>query len=202
MAEAPRNRQKNVTGSGNGVHKRGEGLGTGPVGSGSGMGNGSGSGGPKRSGGGLGIIGLIVVLLLGGGGGLGALLGGSGGSSDGGASSGSTAGSSAGGDLISSVAQVALGSGFGSSAFSQVSGTSSAWVDGANTGKLNTEVAKEARARYTELLGDGKDTVTIMVYMCGTDLESKYGMATNDLNEMASATLSDKVNIIAYTGGC
>ena len=202
MAEAPRNRQKNVTGSGNGVHKRGEGLGTGPVGSGSGMGNGSGSGGPKRSGGGLGIIGLIVVLLLGGGGGLGALLGGSGGSSDGGASSGSTAGSSAGGDLISSVAQVAFGSGFGSSAFSQVSGTSSAWVDGANTGKLNTEVAKEARARYTELLGDGKDTVTIMVYMCGTDLESKYGMATNDLNEMASATLSDKVNIIAYTGGC
>jgi hypothetical protein len=41
-----------------------------------------------------------------------------------------------------------------------------------------------------------------MVYMCGTDLESKYGMGTSDLSEMAAATLSDKVNIIVYTGGC
>ena len=40
-----------------------------------------------------------------------------------------------------------------------------------------------------------------MVYMCGADLESKYSMATSDLNEMASATLSDNVNIIVYTGG-
>ena len=200
MAETPRSRQKNVTGSGSGVHKRGEGLGTGPVGSGSGMGGGSGSGGPQRSGGGgkLGLIIAVVVMLLGGGGGLGAFLGG--GSSDGGSSSSGSG--SLGGDLISTVAQTALGGGFGSSAFSQVSGTSSAWVGSANTGKLNTEVAAEARARYTDILGDGKDTVTIMVYMCGTDLESKYGMATNDLKEMAAATISDKVNIIAYTGGC
>ena len=41
-----------------------------------------------------------------------------------------------------------------------------------------------------------------MVYMCGTDLESKYGMATADLNEMKAATISDKINIIVYTGGC
>ncbi|MBP3294949.1 MAG: peptidase C11, partial [Lachnospiraceae bacterium] len=194
MAETPRRREKNVTGSGNGVHKRGEGLGTGPVGSGSGMGNGSGSGGPQRSGGGgrLGLIIAVVVMLLGGGGGLGAFLGG-GSSSDGG---------STGGDLISTVAQSALSGGLGNGALNQLSGISSSWGEDANTGKLNNEVAAEARARYTEILGDGKDTVTIMVYMCGTDLESKYGMATNDLKEMSDATLSDQVNIIAYTGGC
>ena len=42
---------------------------------------------------------------------------------------------------------------------------------------------------------------TIMVYMCGTDLESNYGMATSDINEMLHADLSDKVNIIVETGG-
>ncbi len=71
-----------------------------------------------------------------------------------------------------------------------------------NTGRLNTSVAKGARAKRTKILGNGKDTVTIMVYMCGTDLESRSGMASNDLAEMAQATASDKVNILIYTGGC
>ena len=44
--------------------------------------------------------------------------------------------------------------------------------------------------------------VTIMVYMCGTDLESKYGMATNDLSEMLKASFGDNVKIIVLTGGC
>ena len=50
--------------------------------------------------------------------------------------------------------------------------------------------------------GGGRDTVTVMVYMCGTDLESKYGMGTSDLTEMTKARLSDKVNVIVETGGC
>ena len=67
---------------------------------------------------------------------------------------------------------------------------------------VNTTVATEARAKRTTIKGDGTDVVTIMVYMCGTDLESKYGMATNDLNEMLHATLNDdNVNIIVETGG-
>ena len=41
-----------------------------------------------------------------------------------------------------------------------------------------------------------------MIYMCGTDLESKYGMATSDLTEMVKANLSDKVSVIVETGGC
>lgn len=57
------------------------------------------------------------------------------------------------------------------------------------------------RTRRTEILGGGRDVFTIMIYMCGTDLESQYGMGTADLNEMLHATISDKVNIIVETGG-
>ncbi len=57
------------------------------------------------------------------------------------------------------------------------------------------------RTRRTEILGNGRDVFTIMIYMCGTDLESNYGMATADLNEMLHANISDKVNIIVETGG-
>ncbi|MBQ3405213.1 MAG: peptidase C11, partial [Oscillospiraceae bacterium] len=59
-----------------------------------------------------------------------------------------------------------------------------------------------ARAKRTVITGNGQDTVTIMVYMCGTDLESKYGMGTSDINEMASADIGKNVNIIVFTGGC
>ena len=66
----------------------------------------------------------------------------------------------------------------------------------------NLTIDSSARDKYTKLRGNGNDEVTIMVYMCGTDLESKYGMATNDLNEMLKAQLNDdKVNIIVETGG-
>ena len=61
--------------------------------------------------------------------------------------------------------------------------------------------ATGSREKRTRILGGGKDTVTIMVYMCGTDLESRSGMATSDLQEMVSANLG-KINLIVYTGGC
>lgn len=199
MANAPRSREKNVTGAGHGVHKRGSGLGSGPVGGGSHFGGGSG-GGPNRSGGGgsrLGTIILIAILLLGGGGGgLSAILGGG---SSGGADTGSAASTVA---NVAAVAGSLIGNGFGGNTYANVSGSSGAWVSDANTGILNREVAAEARPKYTTIKGGGKDTVTIMVYMCGTDLESKYGMASNDLNEMKAATLSDQVRILVYTGGC
>jgi len=57
-----------------------------------------------------------------------------------------------------------------------------------------------ARARY--YTPKANDSVTIMVYMCGTDLESNYGMATSDLQEMASAAIGQNVNVIVETGGC
>lgn len=62
-------------------------------------------------------------------------------------------------------------------------------------------VSNVARDRYTAVRGDGSDKVTVMVYMCGTDLESKYGMATSDLKEMIGADLSENVRIVVETGG-
>lgn len=64
-----------------------------------------------------------------------------------------------------------------------------------------TSISQQARAKRTVLKGNGNDRATVMVYMCGTDLESQSGMATADLNEMLYATISDKVNIIVETGG-
>ncbi len=63
-------------------------------------------------------------------------------------------------------------------------------------------VSNKARSKYTAIKGGGQDVVTIMVYICGSDLESENGMATADLNEMLHANLNDEhVNIIVETGG-
>lgn len=59
----------------------------------------------------------------------------------------------------------------------------------------------ETRSPRTTIKGNGADVFTIMVFMCGTDLESEYGMATADLNEMLYATVGDQVQIIVETGG-
>ncbi len=280
----PLGREKEVTGAGKGVHKRGEGLGTGKVGSGGVPGgpqkpsnnqqSSSGRGSGTRAGGGMGKLLIIAaVLLLGGGGGLGSMLGlfGGGNSAPATAPSSSytapapTAAVSAlqslsglsqvsnmfsGGSGNSSLSALSMLSGnssansalsllsgsgssgsSGGSALSQLSGGSSgssgsssgsssgnysyssllaptasvagsAWRLDSNNGMLDRSVAPGARSKFTKIKGSGKDSVTIMVYMCGTDLESRSSMATRDLQEMASASLSDKVNIIVYTGGC
>ena len=209
MDNRPRGREKNVTGGGAGVHRRGEGLGTGKVGSGSGMPQrpaGGGNGGPQRSGGqrsggtrgGVPLIAILLALLLGGGGGLGALSGLFGGSSSTPSytpSTSYTGSASSGGSAYSGSVVQSLFSTGAASAGDQ-------WTSSANTGRLNTAVAPEARAKFTTLRGGGKDTVTILVYMCGTDLESKNSMATSDLSEMAKATIGFNVNLIVYTGGC
>ncbi len=63
-------------------------------------------------------------------------------------------------------------------------------------------VSNKARDRYTTIRGSGKDVVTVMIYLCGSDLESEHSMATADLNEMLHASLNDdKVNVIVETGG-
>ena len=213
----PRGRQKNVTGSGKSIKRRGSGLGTGPVG-GAGRGQGISGGGPRPSGGssfnpnprpqrsygssGGGfskIIILILVLLFGGGGGLTAMLGGGSDtpayddypsySDQGYSDSGS-------GTQTSTIDLSALLGGLNTGA------VSSGWEGEDNTGDLDTTVASGAREKYTEIKGNGRDEMTILVYLCGTDLESRSKMATSDLQEMLDADLGDKVNLIVYTGGC
>lgn len=66
---------------------------------------------------------------------------------------------------------------------------------------VNKTVSEYARDKYTRLKGNGNDVATIMIYLCGTDLETKSGMASNDLEEILRAEISDNVNIIVETGG-
>lgn len=46
-----------------------------------------------------------------------------------------------------------------------------------------------------------KDTWTVFVYLCGSNLESQGASATKDLNEMISASGSEKVSFVVETGG-
>ncbi|MBR1471187.1 MAG: hypothetical protein IJ600_06050 [Lachnospiraceae bacterium] len=50
-------------------------------------------------------------------------------------------------------------------------------------------------------IGNGQDTVTIMIYMNGSNLETDYGFATDDIREMLKAPYSDRVNIVIETLG-
>lgn len=51
------------------------------------------------------------------------------------------------------------------------------------------------------IINGSDDQFTIMAYLCGTDLESNFGAATNDILEMCAADINDNVNILLYTGG-
>ncbi len=46
-----------------------------------------------------------------------------------------------------------------------------------------------------------KDSWTVLFYLCGSDLESESGLATFNLQELASTTLGDKVTFVIETGG-
>ena len=220
-ANAPRGRQRNVTGAGKSINRRGSGLGTGPVGSSGGYsgrpggGNkrpgggsrpagGSNFGGDKRNSGGnvtrsggggmMKFIIIALVLLLGGGTGVGSFLG-SGTSEYTSAPTENTIGQSSTGQSTSD---------FLNSLYGNLGGgnVSSGWSNGNNSGTLDTSVAAGAREKYTDILGNGKDQATIMIYLCGTDLESRSKMATSDLQEMIDAKITDDVNVIVYSGGC
>ena len=187
MANRPIGRSKRVTGSGS-VNRRGSGLGTGSVGGGHVPSSGGGYKGERNGGGGgrgpIGTIIILALMLIFGGGSLGSFLG---------TSSTSTTGTDFDTSSITSI-------------FSNPSANSTAsnysWSSDSNVGILDKSVAKSAREKYTSILGDGKDVYTIMVYMCGTDLESRCGMATKDMQEMLNANIADNVNLLVYTGGC
>ena len=219
----PEGRKKRIEGTGSGLNRRGEGLNTGPVGSGNGFSpkkgennvrpfkenDESGSYRGTRSGRSpILIIILLALLLFGGGGGaLSGLFGGSGGQvtyvQPTPAPVQSTPKPSA---VIQapSAASAPADSGISSAILQGLMGaaTQSDWAQSANVETVSETVAAGARDKFTSIRGNGRDSVTIMVYMCGTDLEAKGGMATKDLLEMTRATIGDKVRIIVYTGGC
>ena len=182
----PINREKNVTGGSASVKKTGAGLGTGPVGNVQSHSNSSsnshqqlnGGGGNRRVGtraGGMGLGGVAVILII------------------------MFLKSFLGGDVnvgdLTSVAggNVTLGGNQTNTAYDSYQSSYSQEAD--------MSVAASARDKRT-VIDATNNQITIMVYMCGTDLESKSGMATNDLNEMLNASMSDNINLIVYTGGC
>ncbi len=57
------------------------------------------------------------------------------------------------------------------------------------------------REKQTVLRGGGEDTVTVLIYMNGSDLESDGAGATADLCEMLEADISDQVNVLVETLG-
>ena len=64
-------------------------------------------------------------------------------------------------------------------------------VDGSKTATCDIEVKEQT-----------KDAWTILIYMCGSDLESGGGYATSDLTEILSVSNQpDDVNIVIETGG-
>ncbi len=136
---------------------------------------------------------LALLVLLGGGGGLTAMLGGQP------EAPSSVQTPSASQQQVSNAGSVDWGQVLGGLGGGSVS---SGWQSTPNTGRLDASVAPGARERYTALLGNGRDTVTIMVYMCGTDLESRSKMGTMDLQEMLNASFGNDVNLLVYTGGC
>ncbi len=68
-----------------------------------------------------------------------------------------------------------------------------------NVGELDRSVSDKARPKQG--VSNNADSATIMIYMCGSDLESRAGAATADLQEMMKAQIADNVNILIETGG-
>ena len=51
------------------------------------------------------------------------------------------------------------------------------------------------------IVNSGTDKYTLMVYVCGSDLESDGGYASDDIEEMLNSQLADEINLLIYTGG-
>lgn len=60
------------------------------------------------------------------------------------------------------------------------------------------DIARRTRAAEQSM---GGDDWTILVYMCGTDLESDGGNASSDLYEAMQANIGNNINFVFQTGG-
>ncbi|MGN0362397.1 MAG: clostripain-related cysteine peptidase [Bilifractor sp.] len=76
-------------------------------------------------------------------------------------------------------------------------------IDGSESDTVSTsQDASPDSGSYTAgESGSDEAGWTMLVYLCGSDLESDGGMATLNLEEMCSASLPDNVNVIVETGG-
>lgn len=75
------------------------------------------------------------------------------------------------------------------------------YLNGATQLSLNSGELTVNRRSRTDEGPMGDSGWTILVYMCGTDLESEYAAASSDIAEAISAQYSDDVRIVYQTGG-
>lgn len=47
----------------------------------------------------------------------------------------------------------------------------------------------------------GKVSCTLFIYLCGSDLETKQGLASKNIDELLSVDIPDDARIIIQTGG-
>ncbi|MDO4962113.1 MAG: clostripain-related cysteine peptidase [Eubacteriales bacterium] len=95
------------------------------------------------------------------------------------------------------------GSGTGGTSLSSGTGAASHYYGSGYDPKYVRELVRlgAIRDKQVKLKGNGEDTVTMMIYMNGSDLESEEGEATTDIAEILAAGSSDKVNILIKTIG-
>lgn len=70
---------------------------------------------------------------------------------------------------------------------------------GCSEDKAKTKPASEKQSTTEKT---DNDDFTLLIYMCGSSLESKNGSASDDISELLSAEIPDKVNVVLETGGC
>lgn len=70
----------------------------------------------------------------------------------------------------------------------------------AERGSKTLDISR-AQPGIKEPTGITKDSWTVFVYLCGSDLETRGGAATLDLNEMVQASGSKNVSFVVETGG-
>ena len=63
------------------------------------------------------------------------------------------------------------------------------------------EAAEAAEEAPAELTPKDPAAWTVMIYLCGTDLETDGGMATINLKMIANTVPNEKVNVLIQTGG-
>jgi len=72
-------------------------------------------------------------------------------------------------------------------------------VDG--DGRINAKDLTLLKRKLLEPGDETSDKRVMLVYMCGSDLESGYSEATEDLNEMLKAKYTEDLEVVILTGG-
>jgi len=85
--------------------------------------------------------------------------------------------------------------------FFGVPGTEETYGDGYSTNHNSSSNYTPEEIEAPADTGDKSTTWTVMIYMCGSDLESENALATANLQELEAAEKSDNVNVVVEAGG-